>query len=200
MSDQSRINNAITLIARLSIDKSSRTLSKFVRAGARIELERAYVVDVSEATKVIAHGESEVVGALVNLTGDAPFKFLFFVGLKDSFLLADLILRRPLGTTTGFDLYASSAVQEIGNVLATSISNVFATDFQIVMRSTPPMVLHDYAGTLFEEYILEAAVEKNELFIIETKFFVVEHNINCHMFIVPLHGSEDVLSSIANRM
>jgi len=199
MSDNIKINNAISLIARLSIDKSSRMFSKFVKAGARIELEKAYVADITEATKMINAEDSEVVGAFINLIGDAPFKFLFFVNLKDSFLLADLILRRPMGTTQAFDLYASSAVQEIGNVLASSISNVFATDFQIVMKPSPPTVLHDYAGTLFEEYIIEAAIEKNEIFIIQTKFVVVEHNINCHMFIVPLHGSENVLANIANR-
>jgi len=200
MTDQNKVNNAITLIARLSIDKSSRMLSKFVKSGARIDLEKAYVADISEVTKSVVRDDDEVVGAFIDLIGDAPFKFLFFVSLKDSLLLTDLILRRPAGTAKAFDVYASSAVQEIGNILSSGISNVFSSDFQIVMKPSPPTVVHDFAGTVFEEYIMEVAMEKNEIFIIETKFFVVEHNVNCHMFIVPIHGSEKVLANIANRM
>ena len=200
MADQSKANNAVALIARLSVDKSSRMLSKFVKSGARIDVERAYVADITEVTKNVLAENDEVVGAFIDLIGDAPFKFLFFVNIKDSLILTDLILRRPFGTAKEFDVYASSSVQEIGNILASAISNVFATDFQIVMKPSPPQVVHDFAGTLFEEYLMEVAQEKNDIFFIETKFVVVEHDIRCHMFIVPMHGSENVLNSIANRM
>lgn len=194
------MNRALRVIAQLSIDKSSQVLSKLVRGGARIAMEDSHLADISQVTERIGKNNDEVVGTFIDLKGDVGFKFLFFVKPEDSFILADLMLRRAPGTTKEFDIYAQSAVQEIGNILASAISNVFSTDFQISINPTPPTVIHDYAGTVFDEYILRAAKESNEIFIIESKFEVVKHYIDCHMFIVPVADSEKILSYIVNTL
>lgn len=200
MNESTEVNKAIELIAKLSIDKASQVLSKVIKTGARIEMEDAYVADISQVTEKISAESDEVVGAFLDLEGDAPFKFLFFVKFSDSFALADLMLNRPLGTTKKFDIYAASAVQEIGNILGAAISNIFSADFQIEMSPTPPVIVRDFAGVIFEEYIISAAVEKNKIFIIESKFNVVKNDIKCYMFILPVQGSEKTLSRIARTM
>jgi len=196
MSSQDKLQKAIKVIAQLSIDTASRTFSKLIKAGATIDLERAFIADISEVTRMFSGSEDEVVGAYVDLVGDAPFTFLFFVSAPDSLMLTDLMLRREVGTTKEFDLYAKSAVQEIGNVLASAIVNVFSRDFGIAMKPTPPAVCRDYIGTVFEEYIMKSAGELNELFVMESRFCVVQFDIKCHMFIVPLPGSDEVLQTV----
>ena len=57
-----------------------------------------------------------------------------------------------------------------------------------------------YPGTIFAEYITNVATDTNEVFIIECKFNVIEHDIDCHMYIVPTQGSEEVLQRIANSI
>ena len=196
--EKSKINNIIKLIARLSIDKSSLSLSKMIKSGARIELEDAYSADISDISARVSNNEEEVVGTIVKLEGDASFNLLFIVRVKDSLALTDMILRRPVGTTTQFDLYAQSAVQEIGNIMANSVANVFSVDFQIGIQTTPPILVHDYIGTIFGEYIMETATTQDEIMIIESKFSVVQHDIKCQMFVLPTDGSEKVLAYLAN--
>jgi chemotaxis protein CheC len=198
--DDKKIDSAIRLIAKLSIDKSSQAFSKMIKAGARIEMEKAYMADISEATAKAYSEDAEVVGAFIDLTGDAPFKFLFYVTDKDSLVLTDLILRREVGTTKEFDLYAKSAVQEVGNILSSAISNVFSADFQIALKPTPPTVLHDFAGTVFEEYLVDIASERNEILIIESQFRIIQADIKCSMFLLPYPGSEKVLNYISKAL
>ena len=200
MDKKLKVDKAVQLIAQLSIDKSSQVLSKLIKAGAKIEMEKASIEDISKVTERISAESDEVVGAFVDLIGDAPFKFLFFVKVSDCFLLTDILLKREQGTTKELDVYASSSVQEIGNILASSIANVFSTDFQIGMTPSPPIVVHDFAGTIFAEYILSATIDKDEILIIESKFTVIRTDIKCHMFILPIAESEKVLSDIANTM
>lgn len=197
MSKDERVDKAVHLIAKLSIDKSSNAFSKIVKTGARIEMEKAYFAEIAAASARAYQEDSEVVGAFIDLQGDAPFKFLFYVNDKDSLILTDLILRKEIGTTKEFNLYAQSAVQEIGNILASAISNVFSADFDIAVKPTPPVVVHDFAGTVFEEYLLDVASEKNEVLFIESKFCVVANNIRCSMFLLPYPGSEKVLTYIS---
>ena len=152
-----------------------------------------------QVTERIGKNNDEVVGIFIDLKGMSVLSF-YFCETEDSFILADLMLRRAPGTTKEFDIYAQSAVQEIGNILASSISNVFSTDFHYLDQADSPTVIHDYAGTVFDEYIVRAAKESNEIFIIESKFEVVKHYIDCHMFVVPVAESEKILSYIVNTL
>lgn len=196
MADQ-EIDRALKLVANLSIDKASQVLSKMIKVGAKIEVEGVFLEDITKATERIMHADTgDVVGAFVDLVGDLPFKFLFYVDANDSLTLSDLILRRELGTAKKMDIYVTSSVQELGNVLASAITNVFASDFQIKMKPTPPLVVHDYASTVFGEFIMEAAAEQNEILMIESMFRVVRLNIKCRMFLLPKGDAQKELASI----
>lgn len=196
MTEILNITNALRVIAQLSIDRSSVVLGKLIKRGARIEIVKVYSSDISEASSAVYLGDEGVVGAILNLEGDINLKFLFFVTHKDSLLITDMILRKELGTTKQFDLYAESAIQEIGNIVASAITNVFTSDFGINMKPTPPIIINDFAGTVFEEYIREIATVKNQILIIETKFQVVRSDISCYMFMLPIPGSEEHLANI----
>lgn len=200
MENKPSINNIVKLIAQLSIDKSSQLFSKFIKSGAAIELERAHVVDITNATAEVAAQEMNVVGVFIDLIGDAPFKFLFYVEEKDSMAMADMILRLEEGTTKELDTMALSAVQEVGNILASVISNVFASDFQIDMKPSPPTVMQDYAGTLFSEFIMGNASELDDILIVECRFRLIARDISCSMYILPLPGSDKILSYLASTM
>ena len=199
MGEKKPINRALKLIAQLSVDKASNVLSKMIKTGAKIELERVHLVDITEiATYIMENDRGAIVGAFVDLVGDAPFKFLFYVRMEDSLILADMMLRKEVGTTKEFNLYASSAVQELGNVLASAISNVFSSDFQIKMKPTPPIVVNDFEATVFQEYIMSSASERDEILIIESVFNVVSKNMFCRMFILPMEESDKILSYLAS--
>jgi chemotaxis protein CheY-P-specific phosphatase CheC len=197
MEESQKVQRALQLVASLSIDKASQVLSKMIKSGAKIELESVYMADISKATETIMVAETgNVVGAYVDLVGDMPFKFLFYVAAEDSLALTDLILRKELGTTKKHNAYVESAVQELGNILASAVSNVFVTDFQIKMRPTPPVVVHDYASTVFGEYIMEAAADQNDILMIESQFLVVRMNIKCRMFLLPTGETQTTLAGI----
>ncbi|MFH0753446.1 MAG: hypothetical protein V2A70_02625 [Candidatus Omnitrophota bacterium] len=191
------VHYVLRIVAKLSIDKASQVLSKMVKAGSRIDLEKVYLADISKVTEeVIANEQGDVVGAFVDLVGDIPFKFLFYVDAKDSMLLTDLILRRPEGATKTIDVYTMSAVQELGNILSSAITNVFASDFQVAMKPCPPVMVHDFASTIFQEYIMDAASEQNEILMIESLFRVVKMDIKCRMFLLPKSDAQKTLANI----
>ncbi len=191
------VHYVLRIVAKLSIDKASQVLSKMVKSGAKIELEKVYLADISQITaKIMEEDTGDVVGAFVDLVGDIPFKFLFYVDAKDSMILTDLILRRKDGSTKEIDVYTLSAVQELGNILSSAITNVFASDFQVSMKPQPPVVVHDYASTIFGEYIMDAATEQNEILMIESQFQVVKMNIKCRMFLLPKSDAQKTLANI----
>lgn len=199
MKPEYKVNKAVELIAQLSVDRASQILSKLVKTGARIVLERAYMADISKVTAQVNTQETdgEILGSFVDMVGeDASFKFLFYASSPSSLILTDLILQREVGTTKDFDAYTCSTVQEIGNILASAVCAIFSRDFGVEMLPTPPRVVHDFVGTVFQEFVMGVASEKDEVLIIESRFHIITQDIKCNMFILPFPGSEKVIHNI----
>lgn len=158
------------------------------------------MADISDATARVNAEEtqSEVIGSMVDMLGDAPFKFLFYADAPSCLTLTDLILHREVGLAKEFDIYVRSAIQEIGNIMASAICNVFSTDFEIAMKPTPPKVIHDFVGTVFQEFVMGTASERDEILIIESTFHIISHDIKCNMFILPFPGSDKTINYICN--
>ena len=193
MENQESVSRAVKFIAEQSIDRASQSLSKMLKTGAQISLKNIDLVDVAEVTEQMNAKTEEVIGSFVDLWGDAPFKFLFYVETPGAFTLTDLVLRRPPGTTKSYDMIVNSTIQEIGNILASAVANTFANQFQVNLKPSPPVVFNDFAATLFSNLIMETALEDNKIFLMECKFEVVKANLPCQMFLIPMPGSYKIL-------
>jgi chemotaxis protein CheY-P-specific phosphatase CheC len=198
MCKETGIDNILKMVARLSIDKASNVFSKLIRTGAKVELEDIYFADMTKITRqFFKDNYGEVVASFVELEGEASFSFLFFVKEESGRILTDLMVRQEVGQTKEHDEYVDAAVQEIGNVLASSIANVFSDNFQIRLTPTPPIVVHDTADVIFVEYIGRALTPLEEMLMIDVTFRVVNQDIDCRMFILPTKDSRQVLTYIS---
>ncbi len=175
----------INIIFGLGIDRASRALSKTLKAGAKIEMEKTSVADISDVTEQMNDNSQEMSGALVNLEGDIPLKMLFLIPQKNVFTLTDLFMRKPIGTTTEFNEFTESVVQEVGNILASSISNVIVSDFGAKETLSSPVVMSDFAGTIFSTFVMEEGMMTDDLLLIETRFEISRVQLECELFLLP---------------
>ncbi len=198
MIDHTTMDRVIKTVADLGMDKAEQVFSKLLKNPVKIEVERVYMADISEVTASANAQDNKIIGASVDLKGEIPFKFLFYVEEHDSMLITDLMLRHAPGTAKDFDKYVYSAVQETGNILASAMASVFAADFKMRLIPQPPVVIHSFTGTVFEEYVMSTAVSCDEMLIIESIFKVVGHDLKCMMYMVPLDGAEKLLKFITS--
>ncbi|MFC1856031.1 chemotaxis protein CheC, partial [Thermodesulfobacteriota bacterium] len=184
----------LELISKMSMDKASQVFSKTIKAGSRIEIARLRKVDITQISEELEGEDKEVSGAIVQLTGDTPTKLLFMINLDGALTLTDLYLRRNIGETKDFDIFVESTIQEIGNILASSIANVFVKDFNIELSPEPPLVINDYSSSIFNTLLMEEAYSGNdEIILVETKFFIVKMSIDCNLILLPSFDSTKLL-------
>ena len=119
------------------------------------------------------------------------------VPVDGAFVLQDLYLTSPPGTTKELNEFTKGTVQEIGNIIASSIGNTLASDFGSTQLPTPPQVICDFAGSIFETFILEEAIEQNDLLLIKTKFKLHNTKIDSYLFLIPdINTLEDSLDKL----
>ncbi len=197
MQNNKDILKAVELIAKLSIDRSSSAFSKMIKSGAKIELDEMVSSSLTEISEqAILTENEEVVAAFIHLEGETPFKFLFYSTINDSLILTDLILGNVVGTTSEFNEDAKSAVQELGNLLASCVSNVFSKDFNTQLLPTPPKVLCEIASIIFQQFLMCDGEESDSILLIKTIFKVVRHDLKCKMFLIPKGNCEELMQFI----
>jgi len=175
----------VEIMSRLSIDRASRALSKILRTGAMISLSKAYIADLSETTEKMNDDLREMTGVMIDFKGNVGCKLLFMLPVNGSFVLTDLFLRQPAGTTKEYNEFTESVIQELGNILASHISNALVSDFDATLVPQPPHVHNDYAGVLFSNLVLEQGMLDDKLLLMETKFEICNTELECYLFLVP---------------
>ncbi len=175
----------IEIMSRLSIDRASRALSKILRTGAMITLSDVCIADLTETTEKMNDDLREMSGVMVNFKGNIGCKLLFMLPVNGSFILTDLFLRQPAGTTKEYNEFTESVIQELGNILASHISNALVSDFDATLVPEPPQVHNDYAGVMFSNLVMEQGMVDDKLLLMETKFEISKNELECYLFLVP---------------
>ncbi|MGR3317272.1 MAG: chemotaxis protein CheC [Candidatus Anammoxibacter sp.] len=177
--------NRLTVIVDMCVDAASRTLSKSLRTAAIIKVTNTAVRDVCEVTEKLNEDEREMVASLLLLNGTGNGKVLFMVEKKDAYILKDLYLNNPVGTTKEYDACVESVIQEIGNILSGAISNSLAADLGLTILPTPPLVTCDFAGTIFSAMVMDDMMDGDEILLMDTLFEIMHYNLNCHIYLIP---------------
>ena len=175
----------LDIIIKMGMDNASRRFSKTIKHAALIELVKTELVDISEITEEMNNDLREMVASMLRLEGTFNGKLLFMIPLEGALMLQDFYMQEPPGTSKEFDEFTEGTVQEIGNILASSIGNSFAADLGSKLLPTPPQVLCDFAGTIFTSLIFEDAMDNDKILLTETRFKLHNTEIDCYFFLLP---------------
>ncbi len=175
----------LDIIVKMGMDNASRRFSKTIKHAALIELVKTELVDISDITEEMNNDLREMVASMLRLEGTFNGKLLFMIPLDGALVLQDFYMQQAPGTSKEFDEFTEGTVQEIGNILASSIGNSFATDLGAKMLPTPPQVLCDFAGTIFTSLVFEDGMDNDKILLTETKFNIQKTEIDCYFFLLP---------------
>ncbi len=174
----------LNIIIKMGMDNASRKFSKTIKHAALIELVKTELMDISEITEEMNNDLREMVASMLRLEGAFSGKLLFMIPLDGALVLQDLYMGQSPGTSKEFDELTEGTVQEIGNILASSIGNSFASDLGSKLLPTPPQVLCDFAGTIFTSLIFEDGMENDKILLTETKFKLHDTEVDCYFFLL----------------
>ncbi len=172
----------LDILIKKGMDDASRRFSKTIKRDALIKLVKTELVDISNITEKMNNDLREMVASMLRLEGSFSGKLLFMIPLEGALVLQDLYMGQPEGTSKEFDEFTEGTVQEIGNILASSIGNSFAADLGSKLLPTPPQVLCDFAGTIFTSLIFEDGIDNDKILLTETRFRLHDTEIDCYFF------------------
>lgn len=171
-------------IFKRGAEGASSALSRWLGTPVRLTISGIELVDLAEASGALGPPDALVAACAMGLTG--PLGGLILLAFEDraGLALADLLLKRPIGTATEWGELEQSAAQETANIVGCSYLNAMAaqlsTDSVLELAPTPPSFLREFAGSLLQFALMEQAMEFDRVLLARAAFDAGRSDLDLH--------------------
>ncbi len=184
-------------IGNMGASYSANSLSEIMNKKVEIKVPDFDILPLEEFPNIVGGGEEIVAGILVKFQGDISGYLMMFYQLNYALNLADILLGKELGTTKELDEMDISAIQEVGNIMASSFANAIADFLKLKITPAPPAFTLDMAGALLNYLVAELGQTADEAIFFYTDFIIPPNEILGHLFLTP---DEESLKKIFERI
>src|SRR5947209_5423656 len=130
--------DALREVANIGAGHAATALSQLTNCRIMISVPEINIARLEEVPELIGNPQDVVAAVLMHMLGDLTGRTLLLfpegVGRK----LCDMLLRRPLGTTTVFDTLEQACLKEAGNILSGAYMNALSAFMGMLLL--PPVL------------------------------------------------------------
>lgn len=185
----------LTLVFERGAGDASRALSRWLDREVRLEVSEVDEVELADAAGLLGPADELVASCSMGLTGRLTGQLLLVFEDRAGMALADLLLRRPLGTSTSWGELEQSAACETANIVGCAYLNSLAAHLPLTasdpagleepLLPSPPAFRHEFAASLLEFALMDQAMEADRLLLIKSQFTSDGAELHWSLLLVP---------------
>jgi chemotaxis protein CheC len=200
-------------------EDASHALSKWLDQPVRLSISEVDQADMTEAADLLGPAEQLVAACAMRVTGLLTGSLILVFKDRSGLALADLLLRQPVGSATSWGELEQSAALETANIVGCAYLNSLAVHLPLgcddgidqeahdgatpsttALLPSPPLFLHEFAGSLLEFALMEQALEMDRLLLVQTRFAADRMELDWSLLLVPSAASLAVLASMLSQL
>ncbi len=160
-------------------------LSGLISDRVNMSVPNLRLIDVEKMAEILGGPEHEVVGILVNMTGEVEGMLLFLLDRDFVGLLVKVLLNEDVSGFDNISEMGLSALMEIGNILAGAYTSAIASMTELDIRLSTPQIAADMAGAILSYPAALFGTMGDRLLLIEEKFSNGSNTVRSHLLIMP---------------
>lgn len=180
-------------IGNIGTGNAITALAKMLNRKVDMDVPKVKVMKFKDVSEILGGAEIPVVGLLLNVEGDISGSIMFILKMDAAHILVNMLMKRRLEECREFGEMELSALQEIGNILASSyLSSLSSLTGLSIMPSVPELAI-DMAGAILSVPAIQFGKVGDSVLYIETGFFEGSTRVVGDFFLVPDIDSYGVL-------
>lgn len=177
-------SNALRTIAVNGAFTASRAVSKWLRRGVKISTEGLVQTPLAEVAEQF-DADTPIVALRMPLGEQLHGHALVAIKHEHALALVDMLLGQPKGTTTEIGDLERSALEETGNIIASSFVNSWSTWLDVHIEPAPPEFAFDFPAAIIEGVVAEQALVSDDVFLARTEFIVDGESLEWVFLLLP---------------
>jgi chemotaxis protein CheC len=129
---------------------------------------------LEEVPPQISAPEEPVAAVLMHMLGDLTGRTLLVFPKPTAVRLAELMLRRPHGSSTDLGEMEQSAIKEAGNILSSAYMNALSDFMGMMLLPSPPSLAVDMSTAVLTTAYLQFGSDRDYVFCVESEFYMTD--------------------------
>ncbi|MBN2158635.1 MAG: chemotaxis protein CheW [Spirochaetes bacterium] len=185
------------LVANMGAANAAESLSKILNKRIDLSIPEVTLMPVEQIPRYIGDIDSVYMGIMMPVLGDVRGTVLFIFKESIGFEVIDLLYGIPQRKTRELNEDGQSALQELTNIVGSSVINVFAEKTNLVIRAGLPTIVHDYLQSVIDSILVMHTMLNDYAIIMDTAFYFENDKIIGNLLLLP---ESESLKTIVNRM
>ena len=178
--------DALREIANIGAGHAATALSTMTGDTIMISVPMLNVAPLDEAVGRIAAPEEPVAAVLMHMLGDLTGRTLLVFPQRVAIRLAELMLRRPPGSSKELGALEQSAIKEAGNILSGAYMNALSDFMGLMLLPSPPSLAIDMTSAVLTTAYLQFGSDRDFVFCVESDFQIQDSGEQLHGFFLLL--------------
>ena len=177
--------DALREVANIGAGHAATALSQMVGTQIDVSVPEISLLPREDVPGLALHAGDKIVAVFIRMMGDLTGQTVLTLPEPDARALADQLLGRPIGAgAKSLGEIEASAVEEVGNILASACMNALSTFMEMMLLPSVPSLMID----LPEVVLAKAHGEESKLLICAATRFATkgaQRALQGHFLIIP---------------
>src|ERR687895_2268737 len=168
--------DALREVANIGAGHAATALSQMVGSRIMITVPRINIMALEDIPTQLEEPEQPIAAVLMHMLGDLTGRTLLVFPQPTAIRFAELMLRRPHGSSRGLGELEQSAIKEAGNILSGAYMNALSEFMGLMLLPSPPSLAIDMSSAILSTAFLQFGTDRDHVFYVESQFFLQEQN------------------------
>ncbi|MBL0940655.1 MAG: chemotaxis protein CheC [Gemmatimonadaceae bacterium] len=164
--------DALRETANIGAGHAATALSQMTGSTIMIKVPAISVASVEELPAQFSAEEEPVAAVVMHMLGDLTGRTLLVFPKPTVLRLAELMLRRPIGSSVAFSELETSAIKETGNILSGAYMNALSDFLGMLLLPSPPTLVVDMSVAVLTSAFSEFSADPDAIICVESEFLV----------------------------
>lgn len=166
--------DALRETANIGAGHAATALSQMTSSTIMITVPAISVASTEDLPAQFSSDEEPVAAVMMHMLGDLTGRTLLVFPRPTVMRLAELMLRRPMGSTLALGELECSAIKEAGNILSGAYMNALSDFLGMILLPSPPTLVMDMSTAVLTSAFGEFSLDPESVLCVESEFLLIE--------------------------
>jgi chemotaxis protein CheC len=166
--------DALREVANIGAGHAATALSQMINSTIMISVPTINISRLEEVPPQVSAPEEPVAAVLMHMLGDLTGRTLLVFPKPTAVRLAELMLRRPIGSSDDLGDMEQSAIKEAGNILSSAYMNALSDFMGMMLLPSPPSLAVDMSNAVLTTAYLQFGSDRDYVFCVESEFYMTD--------------------------
>ncbi|MBA3559781.1 MAG: chemotaxis protein CheC [Gemmatimonadaceae bacterium] len=178
--------DALREVANIGAGHAATALSQMTSNTIMITVPKIHVTRLEDVPAQLNSEDEPIAAVLMHMMGDLTGRTLLVFPQPTAVRMAELMLRRPIGSSSELGVLEQSAIKEAGNILAGAYMNALSEFMGLMLLPSPPSLHIDMSAAILTTTHLQFGSDKDQVVSVETEFMLKDAGDQLHGFFLLL--------------